>query len=365
MEKHNIGFAFGIRRSRNSIVLDVQYTDICIDNSAELLHFLKEELSVTSTGYYRISKSLIFDLLERKLDLIPSDILKEDLEALANFADLKPNSYSSMDLGVFISMDLNSSVSSVEEAYFKLQALSQLKVKPHSINLDSLFPTLNNIAWTNIGPILAQDLDRVRLSSKISGEILQVSHIDKFPYMVDYFVPQGVRIVSGSQVRLGAYLSPGTTVMPAGYINFNAGTMGNAMVEGRISAGVVVGKNTDVGGGASIMGTLSGGNKTVISIGDECLLGANSGTGISLGFGCTIAAGVYVTAGAKVRLYNEQNKPVDINNTLVNEGKNICKAGELSNRSKLLFLNDSSTGYLICKPNPNTIELNESLHQNI
>ncbi len=364
MEKHSLGFAFGIRRTKNSSVLDVQYTDIGIDNSLELLHFLKEQLSVKSTGFYKVSKDLIFKLLDLELDLFPSTILKEEIAVLANFTDLKPNSYSARDLGVFISLDLNSSVSSVEEAYFKLQALSQLKVKPHSINLDNLFPTLNNIAWTNIGPILAEDLDSVRLSSKIAGEVLQVSHVDKFPYMVDYFVPQGVRIVSGSQVRLGAYLSPGTTVMPAGYVNFNAGTMGNAMVEGRISAGVVVGKNTDIGGGASIMGTLSGGNKTVIAIGDECLLGANSGTGISLGFGCTIAAGVYVTAGAKVRLYNDQNQPIDIHNSLVKEGENICKAGELSNRSKLLFLNDSSTGYLICKPNRNTIELNESLHQN-
>jgi 2,3,4,5-tetrahydropyridine-2-carboxylate N-succinyltransferase len=365
MEKHNIGFAFGIRRSRNTHVLDVQYSDICIDSNTELLDFLTDKLSIESTGYYKISKSIIFDLLDSADQVLKSDLLKKEIEVFANYTESSTHSYSSNDLGVFVTKDLNSSVSSVEEAYFKLQALSQLKVKPHSVNLDSLFPTLNNIAWTNIGPILAQDLDEVRLNSKIAGRMLHVSHVDKFPYMVDYFVPEGVRIVSGSQVRLGAHLSPGTTVMPAGYVNFNAGTMGNAMVEGRISAGVVVGKNTDIGGGASIMGTLSGGNKTIISIGDECLLGANSGTGISLGFGCTIAAGVYVTAGAKVRLYNSQNDPIDLDNKVVSEGNNLCKGSDLSSRNKLLFLNDSSTGHLICRPNPNTIELNESLHQNI
>mgnify|MGYP001188339687 CR=1 FL=1 len=191
-----------------------------------------------------------------------------------------------------------------------------------------------------------------------------VSHVDKFPYMTNYHIPQGVRIADASRVRLGAYLGDGTTIMPAGFVNFNAGTLGNAMVEGRISAGVIVGEDSDVGGGSSIMGTLSGGNEHVISIGKKCLLGANAGIGISLGDGCTVAAGVYVYAGKKVTLLNDKNEAVDINGNPVSAGQNIVKAMDLSGKSFCLYFEDSQTGELICKPNTKVIELNKALHNN-
>ena len=221
---------------------------------------------------------------------------------------------------------------------------------------------MNNVAWTNKGPILPEHLATEKLKYSLQGEELVVSHVDKFPYMVNFHVPEGVRIVQGSKVRLGAHLSSGTTVMPAGFINFNAGTLVSAMIEGRVSAGVVVGNKTDIGGGASIMGTLSGGNKNVISIGEQCLLGANAGTGISLGDGCTIAAGVYVTAAAKVSLYNDKKEPVNLAGAVVAEGDNIVKGADLNGKDYLLYIQDSQSGKIIARPNTKVIELNESLH---
>ena len=260
--------------------------------------------------------------------------------------------------------DLNEPAVDTEMAYFKLQLLSQRLVQPHEQNLTGIFGLLQNIAWTNIGPILPKDLPQVQAKAVLNYQSVAVTHVDKFPYMVNYHVPSGVRIADGSRVRLGAYLGDGTTVMPAGFVNFNAGTMGNAMIEGRISAGVIVGKDSDIGGGASIMGTLSGGNDVVISIGKKCLLGANAGTGISLGDGCTIAAGVYVYAGKKVTLLNEQNEAVDINGNPVQAGQNIVKAMDLSGKDYMMFIEDSQTGELICKPNTTVIQLNEALHKN-
>ena len=202
------------------------------------------------------------------------------------------------------------------------------------------------------------------LQSKTMQQQLMVSHVDKFPYMVNYHIPKGVRIADASRVRLGAYLGEGTTIMPAGFVNFNAGTLGNAMIEGRVSAGVVIGEDSDIGGGASIMGTLSGGNNHVISVGKQCLLGANSGIGISLGDGCTVAAGVYVYAGKKVALFNAKNEPVNTDGQRVESGQNIVKASTLSGSSYRLFIEDSQTGVLICKPNSKIIQLNDALHAN-
>ncbi len=270
--------------------------------------------------------------------------------------------YHTVDLIAYFLYDKDQPVETPEEGYFKTQCLSQLHVRPHEINCSGIFGKMLNVAWTNKGPILPEDLASEKMKWTFAGEELVVSHVDKFPYMVNFHVPNGVRIVQGSKVRLGAHLSPGTTVMPAGFINFNAGTLGSAMIEGRVSAGVVVGDKTDIGGGASIMGTLSGGNKNVISIGEQCLLGANAGTGISLGDGCTVAAGVYVTAGAKVSLYNDKKEPVDINGAIVEEGNNVVKGAELNERPYLLYLMDSETGKLIARPNTKLIELNDSLH---
>jgi 2,3,4,5-tetrahydropyridine-2,6-dicarboxylate N-succinyltransferase len=199
-----------------------------------------------------------------------------------------------------ITIDVDEAPGSAVDAYLRLHLLSGRLATPHSINTDGIFGALNNVVWTNLGPVAVSEIDDVRLRVKQQGGIVHVHGVDKFPRMVDYVVPSGVRIADASRVRLGAHLAEGTVVMHEGFCNFNAGTLGTSMVEGRISAGVVVGDGSDVGGGASIMGTLSGGGTHVISIGERCLLGANSGIGISLGDDCVVEAGLYVTAGTPV-----------------------------------------------------------------
>lgn len=363
-----LAFGIGIRRRTGDKTLDVYFPKINWKVAFGVATLLQDvtKYEASSNGFATLEEKQLEEVfevcspfheeLEKHENLYLSDAL---LLAMDLGDDLN---YHSVDLIVYFLFDKDTPVADVEEGYFKLQCLSQLHVKPHGIGLDGIFGKLHNIAWTNKGPILPKDLEGERVNEMMRGRVLSVSHVDKFPYMVDYHIPEGVRIAKGSQVRLGAHCASGTTVMPAGYINFNAGTLGNAMVEGRISAGVVIGENTDLGGGASIMGTLSGGNKHVISIGGSCLLGANSGTGISLGFGCTIAAGVYVTAGAKVHLYDADKQPIDLQGAVVAEGENIVKGAALSGREKLLFLQDTATGHLICRPNPKTIALNDSLH---
>jgi 2,3,4,5-tetrahydropyridine-2,6-dicarboxylate N-succinyltransferase len=216
----------------------------------------------------------------------------------------------------------------VYDVYLRLHLLSHRLVRPHEANLDGIFAILPNVAWTSLGPCLPSEVANVRWRLRAEGSELRVRSIDKIPRMTDYVVPSEVRIADADRVRLGAYLSPGTTVMHEGFCNFNAGTLGASMVEGRISAGVVVGDGTDIGGGASIMGTLSGGGTEVISVGRRCLLGANSGIGISLGDDCVVEAGCYVTAGTRVRLTDGQ----------------VVKAASLSGRSGLLYRRNSQTG---------------------
>ena len=246
--------------------------------------------------------------------------------------------------------DLNRPIENVQEAYLKLHLLSYKLVLPNSINLDGLFDCLPNVAWTNIGPIGIDDIDLILQESKYEKNNIFIRSIDKFPCLTDYIIPKNVRIADASRVRLGAYLSEGTTIMHEGFVNFNAGTLGKAMIEGRISAGVVIGNNSDLGGGSSTMGTLSGGNNVKISIGENCLLGANSGLGISLGDNCTVEAGLYLTAGTKVHLNDDSGQ--------------IKKASELSGHSNLLFLRNSLTGKVLAKENKKSIELNEELHNN-
>lgn len=241
----------------------------------------------------------------------------------------------------------------VAEAYLKLHLLSHRLVKPHHINLDGLFAVLRNIAWTNLGPIDLPELLEWQMLTRVRGQTLHIFSVDKFPKMVDYVVPSGVRIADTARVRLGAYLGAGTTVMHEGFVNFNAGTAGTSMVEGRISAGVLVGLDSDIGGGASVMGTLSGGGKTVISVGDNCLVGANAGIGISLGDRCIVEAGLYVTAGTKVTLVSKDQSALK-----------TVKAQELSGQSDLLFIRNSITGGVECRGNKTTVSLNEILHQN-
>ncbi len=250
---------------------------------------------------------------------------------------------------VRVEIGLDEPPSSVEDAYLRLHLLSSRLIKPHGLNLDGIFGVLPNNAWTTAGPVRVADVSRVRTLLRAKGEHLSVYGIDKFPRMVDYITPSGVRIADADRVRLGAHLASGTTVMHEGFVNFNAGTLGTSMVEGRISAGVVVGDSTDIGGGASIMGTLSGGGKEVISLGERCLLGANSGVGISLGDDCVVEAGLYVTAGTKVCLPDGS----------------VVKARELSGQPDLLFLRDSQAGAVVVKHRRGTrIELNSALHQN-
>ena len=249
--------------------------------------------------------------------------------------------------------DLDKPIEDVVSAYLKLHLISYRFVLPNSINLDGLFNALPNVAWTNKGPISIDEIDQELLNSKQNKNDLFIRSLDKFPQLVDYIIPKNVRIADTSRVRLGAYLSPGTTIMHEGFVNFNAGTLGTAMIEGRISAGVVVGDNSDLGGGCSTMGTLSGGNNIKISIGENCLIGANAGVGIPLGDNCTIEAGLYITAGTKIELYKE-NGDLD----------GVFKGSELSNCSNLVFLRNSQNGKVIAKVNQKSINLNSELHKN-
>lgn len=245
--------------------------------------------------------------------------------------------------------DLASAPKDGADCYLRLHLLSHRLVKPRSINLDGIFGLLTNVAWTSLGPVAIDNLAKVQLSARSHGHSLNVFGVDKFPRMVDYVVPSGVRIADADRVRLGAHLAEGTTVMHEGFVNFNAGTLGASMVEGRISAGVVVGNGSDIGGGASIMGTLSGGGKEVISVGQNCLIGANAGIGISLGDNCVVEAGSYVTGGSKIKLPDGQ----------------IVKAKELSGASNLVFWRNSVTGGLEVKPKTGQWEgLNATLHSN-
>ena len=246
-------------------------------------------------------------------------------------------------------MEEDIEVSNICDAYIKLYLLSLRISKPNSINLDGIFAALPNVAWTNLGPVDPKDIDLFR--SKY-GEI-SVRSVDKFPPMTDYVIPSGVRIADSSRVRLGAYLSEGTTIMHEGFVNFNAGTLGAAMIEGRISAGVVIGKNSDLGGGCSTMGTLSGGNDVKISVGEDCLLGANSGLGIPLGDRCIVEAGLYLTGGSKVEVLNSNRDLIE-----------TVKASSLSGQNDLLFIRNSLTGSIQCSPNQKSISLNEALHKN-
>jgi 2,3,4,5-tetrahydropyridine-2,6-dicarboxylate N-succinyltransferase len=224
--------------------------------------------------------------------------------------------------------DLNKPPSDVADAYLRLHLLSHRLVRPHGLNLDGIFGVLPNVAWTSLGPVEIDQVAATRERARAKGIHLMVLGVDKFPRMVDYVIPSGVRIADADRVRLGAHLAEGTTVMHEGFCNYNAGTLGASMVEGRISAGVIVGDGSDIGGGASIMGTLSGGGTQVISIGERCLLGANAGIGISLGDDCVVEAGLYLTAGTRVTLPDGD----------------VVKALELSGASNLLFRRDSVTG---------------------
>ncbi|MGA4670475.1 2,3,4,5-tetrahydropyridine-2,6-dicarboxylate N-succinyltransferase [Propionibacteriaceae bacterium Y1923] len=250
---------------------------------------------------------------------------------------------------VRVVVDLDAAPQGASDAYLRLHLLSHRLAEPRSLNLDGIFGHLANVVWTSAGPCAVEDFDSVRLALRARRGHVSVFGVDKFPRMTDYVLPTGVRIADADRVRLGAHLAPGTTVMHEGFVNFNAGTLGTSMVEGRISAGVVVGDGSDVGGGASIMGTLSGGGNEVISIGEGCLLGANAGVGISLGDNCVVESGLYVTGGTKVTL----------------DDGSVVKAKDLSGSSDVLFIRDSQSGQVLAKSRTGKkISLNAALHAN-
>ena len=249
---------------------------------------------------------------------------------------------------VLAQIDLDSPPTDAIDAYLRLHLLSHRLAEPNSINLDGLFGVLTNVVWTTQGPCAVEGFELTRAALRSRGPV-QVLSVDKFPRMVDYVVPSGVRIADADRVRLGAHLASGTTVMHEGFVNVNAGTLGSSMVEGRISQGVVVGNGSDIGGGASTMGTLSGGGSERVRIGERCLLGAESGLGIALGDDCVVEAGLYVTAGTKVTLPDGT----------------VAKARDLSGQSNLLFLRDSVTGAVLARPRDgHGIVLNSALHSN-
>jgi 2,3,4,5-tetrahydropyridine-2,6-dicarboxylate N-succinyltransferase len=246
-------------------------------------------------------------------------------------------------------IDTDDAPADASDVYLRLQLLSHRLAKPRTLNLDGAFGLLANVAWTNVGAVPLDRVDATRVLMRRQGDMLNVHGVDKFPRMTDFVVPSGVRIADANRVRLGAHLAPGTTVMHEGFCNFNAGTLGASMVEGRISAGVIVGDGSDIGGGASIMGTLSGGGTQVISIGERCLLGANSGLGIALGDDCVVEAGLYLTAGTQVRLPDGQ----------------VTKAVDMSGISNMLFRRHSQTGAVEALPRSGSWGgLNAALHVN-
>ena len=282
------------------------------------------------------------------------DVINGLLNETQNSEELKEILKPTLPLGerqklVIHKIEDDGAVSNICDAYLKLYLLSLTVSEPNSLNLDGIFNALPNVAWTNHGPFDPKEIDKFRSEH---GEVA-VKSVDKFPCMTDYIIPSGVRIADSSRVRLGAHLSEGTTIMHEGFVNFNAGTLGAAMIEGRISAGVVIGKNSDLGGGCSTMGTLSGGNEVKISVGEDCLLGANSGLGIPLGDRCIVEAGLYLTAGSRVEIIDSNGESVE-----------TVKASSLSGKDDLLFIRNSLQGTIQCKPNKKSVVLNESLHKN-
>lgn len=249
---------------------------------------------------------------------------------------------------VIITIDTDVAPAGASDVYLRLHLLSRRLAKPRTLNLDGAFGHLANTAWTNLGPIHPEFVEQARWLARHRGEVLTVHGLDKFPRMTDYVIPSGVRIADADRVRLGAHLAEGTTVMHEGFCNFNAGTLGASMVEGRISQGVIVGNGSDIGGGASIQGTLSGGGKEQITIGERCLLGANAGIGISLGDDCVVEAGLYVTASTPVLTPN-----------------GVVKARELSGQDNMMFIRDGQSGKVVARARTGAWgALNEALHKN-
>lgn len=339
---YSLGFGVGTHNAKNEW-LEVFFPQPILNPSQEISNAVAQVL-----GYESGNKAI--DLPKNKVSELANALSESGAKELAQIVSTFESSVQPL---VAVLLQSDEAPSSVPEAYLKLHLLSHRLVKPHETNLNGTFGVLPNVAWTSEGPIDLAELPARQLQARLEGKALSVDCVDKFPKMTNYVVPTGVRIAHTARVRLGAHIGEGTTVMHEGFVNFNAGTLGTSMIEGRISAGVVIGEGSDLGGGCSTMGTLSGGGNIIISVGKECLLGANAGIGIPLGDRCTVESGLYITAGTKVALLDDQNALVE----------NI-KARDLAGKSDLLFRRNSLTGTVECKANKSAVALNEELHAN-
>lgn len=338
-------FAFGLgigTQSSSGDWLEIYYNTPLLNPSDALIDAISDIV-----GYEGGDAAL--EICTEQLKDLEAAFLSVDAEDQAEIVEVLRGTQQPLVVTILAT---DSAPATTAEVYLKLALLSHRLVKPHGLDLSGMFGLLPNVAWTNEGAIALDDLPRRQLAARAQGRVLNVQSVDKFPQMTNYVVPAGIRVGDASRIRLGAHVGEGTTVMHEGFINFNAGTLGVSMVEGRISAGVVVGNGSDLGGGCSTMGTLSGGNNVVISVGENCLLGANAGLGLPLGDRCTIEAGLYVTGGSKVTLLDDQNNEVS-----------TVKAAELAGKSDLLFRRNSQNGRIEVKTNKSAIELNAELHK--
>jgi len=339
---YSFGLGIGTQNTQQEW-LEVFYSQPLLSPSAALVNAVKE-----ATDYTHGNAAMT--VTSEQMGRLSSALSSANEAAQAQLATTLANSDQPL---VVTLLESDAAPSSVPEGYLKLQLLSHRLVQPHGTNLSGLFGVLPNVAWTNQGAIDLQELPQRQLDARIKGELLTVDCVDKFPKMTNYVVPSGVRIAHTARVRLGAHIGEGTTIMHEGFVNFNAGTLGTSMIEGRISAGVVVGEGSDLGGGSSTMGTLSGGGNIVISVGKESLLGANSGIGIPLGDRCTVESGLYITAGTKVNLLDDNGQLAE-----------SVKARDLAGKTDLLFRRNSLSGAVECLTNQSSVALNEELHAN-
>jgi 2,3,4,5-tetrahydropyridine-2-carboxylate N-succinyltransferase len=340
MTNFALGLGVGTKSAAGDL-LEVYYNAPILNADAKLV-----EAVAGAVGYTGGNASIEIDAAQLKA--LEAAFLSVGAEDQAEITEILEGT--SQPLVICI-LETDDAPTTTAEVYLKLSLISHRLVKPHGQNLTGIFGLLPNVAWTNEGAIALDELPSRQLAARAQGRILQVTSVDKFPQMTNYVVPAGIRVGDASRIRLGAHVGEGTTVMHEGFINFNAGTLGVSMVEGRISAGVVVGNGSDLGGGCSTMGTLSGGNNVIISVGENALLGANAGLGIPLGDRCTLEAGLYVTGGSKVSILDDQNNEVA-----------TVKASELAGKSDLLFRRNSQNGRIEVKTNKSAIELNAELH---
>jgi 2,3,4,5-tetrahydropyridine-2-carboxylate N-succinyltransferase len=339
----NFAFGLGIgTQSASGEWLEVYYNAPLFNAPAALIDAVAD-----TAGYTGGNQSLEIDASQLKA--LEAAFLSVDAEDQAEIVEVLEGTRQPLVLCI---LETDAEPATTAEVYLKLSLLSHRLVKPHGLNLAGMFGKLPNVAWTSEGAIALDELPKRQLAARAQGRVVDVHSVDKFPKMTNYVVPAGIRVGDAARIRLGAHVGEGTTVMHEGFININAGTLGVSMVEGRISAGVVVGNGSDLGGGCSTMGTLSGGNNVVISVGENCLLGANAGLGLPLGDRCTIEAGLYLTGSAKVAVLDDQNNEVA-----------VVKASELAGKPDLLFRRNSLTGRIEVKTNKSAIELNADLHK--